>query len=607
LVNYSVVFGTGPGDIWIGVHEVDDSAWQSTLIHFDGTTWSMAADYAPGLQVDDLSAGWAVSEHDVWVGDSSGFSHWDGTNWTRFPGTFGFFQEGNTQYQFDAAPVRALFGFANDDVWSVGLSSAATHWDGTAWTTLPIGDDFAKDFSHLYAGLWGSAPNDVWFVGDAGTISHWDGTSFARYGDDFGGGATTANLRAVCGTSATDAWAVGAATTVLHWDGAHWQNVGFSVPVSADLNAVYCDPEGDVWIAADDGSLARWDGGGWYEVSPGSKQPWRAIWGAPGAGLWSVGDGGGVEHWNGTAWLSAPSPLTSADLLSVWSPSADDVWTFASDNSFYHFDGQRWSSKIYAPYSAQTPPMNAELTGSAADDWWGVAGGRLFHWVGSGWSDAARAPAATLTPVLGVWARTTDDVWAVGSATDTGDPSTSHDAPVLHWDGSSFTALDSGVLKNLTAIAGFAQNDFWITTSSAQVLHSDGTTFTAYDLSDGAPYGTTWDRVSGTAPNDVWFFGRYVWSDTHTGGEGGISRRWNGTSFEPAVDLTVHLINSIWYAAEDDAYALDGYGVTHWQGSTWHDENAGAGPLTSIWGNEVDLWAVGIQGTMIRKHRSFTP
>ena len=609
LVDYSAVFGTSPEDIWVGAHHVADSAWRSTLLHFDGTTWSMAQAYAPGLQADDVTAIWAASERDVWVGDSSGFSHWDGTTWTRFPGSTGFFQQGNTSYQFNAAPVRALFGFATDDVWSVGSSLAATHWDGTAWTTLATSDDYATDLTRTFWGVWGSAPNDVWFVGDSGTISHWDGSRFARYGDDFGGGATTANLRAVCGTSSTHAWAVGAGTTVLHWDGAHWQNVGFSVPISADLNAVHCDPNGEVWIAGVDGSLARWDGGGWYEVSRAAKLPVQALWGAPGAGLWSVGDGGSVEHWNGAAWLSAPSPVTSADLLSVWSPSEDDVWTFGSDEYFYHFDGQHWSDKIYPPSPALSQPMNAAITGSAADDLWAVAGGGLFHMAGAYWSNAAQTSQAGRGLWRAVWARAGDDVWAAGSAVDSGDPSTSHNAPVLHWDGSSFTALDSGVLRNLTAIAGFAANDFWITTSSSEVLHSDGTTFRPYDLSDGAPAGTIWDRISGSASNDVWFFGRYTWSNTHTGGTGGMARRWNGTSFDPAIDLAAVLVNSIWYAGQNDAYVLrDGIHVTHLQGTAWTDENTGvSASLLSVAGNETDLWAVGSAGTMIRKHRTLTP
>ncbi len=109
--------------------------------HFDGKRWKNVT--VPGSadwsfnQVDEVSA------HDIWivgVDEDTGQSlalHGDGTHWTRTP----------TPAHPDSAVLFDVTARTPDDVWAVGWSrdtdkqrpaGEALHWDGTAWSEVPV-------------------------------------------------------------------------------------------------------------------------------------------------------------------------------------------------------------------------------------------------------------------------------------------------------------------------------------------------------------------------------------------------------------------------------------------------------------------------------------
>src|SRR5256885_2131781 len=128
-----------------------------------------------------------------------------------------------------AAPVpagRALHRvkvLAADDVWAVGDNAnrtLVTHWNGTAWTTVPSPNpDPDQD---LLAAVDGVAPNDLWAVGNlgsdgygggtvAGMVLRWDGAAWTRVPVPGDPGVSITQFRDVLALAANDVWIVGTA------------------------------------------------------------------------------------------------------------------------------------------------------------------------------------------------------------------------------------------------------------------------------------------------------------------------------------------------------------------------------------------------------------
>src|SRR5579859_732909 len=79
-----------------------------------------------------------------------------------------------------ASTLWWVFGFADNDVWTVGEHGTILHWDGSALTaqTAPTSDTLF--------GIWGASGSDLWAVGGQpdleGVLLHWDGSAWSAIG-----------------------------------------------------------------------------------------------------------------------------------------------------------------------------------------------------------------------------------------------------------------------------------------------------------------------------------------------------------------------------------------------------------------------------------------
>jgi hypothetical protein len=91
-----------------------------------------------------------------------------------------------------------------------------------AWTdvTSSLG---AGTFSAIN-GIWASAANDVYAVGNSGQAFHYDGSSWSTVSLP---GSPTGNFTDVCGTSSSDVYIVGYNTAVYRFDGSAWKALPF--------------------------------------------------------------------------------------------------------------------------------------------------------------------------------------------------------------------------------------------------------------------------------------------------------------------------------------------------------------------------------------------
>ncbi|MBN9163717.1 MAG: hypothetical protein J0I07_22305 [Myxococcales bacterium] len=102
----------------------------------------------------DLFAAWGQGDQ-LWAAGSGGtILHFDGTDWNE--------EETGTR-----ATLRAIFGFAPNDVWAAGDEGTVLHFDGERWSKIEMGN-----YRRPLRAIWGAAPDDVWFGGELGMF-HW--------------------------------------------------------------------------------------------------------------------------------------------------------------------------------------------------------------------------------------------------------------------------------------------------------------------------------------------------------------------------------------------------------------------------------------------------
>jgi hypothetical protein len=225
----------------------------------------------------------------------------------------------------------------------------------------------------------------------------------------------------------------------------------------------------------------------------------------------------------------------------------------------------------------------------------------------------------TKEDLLDVWGSGPEDVWTVGTH-----------GSVLHFDGSQWVALPSGVDQQLSGVSGTGPNDVWMVGAHSAALHWNGSMFQntiglaedellgvwsgaegfvfASGISAGIAYlrhfdgtrwheavlnqaGSLWD-IWGNSVNDVWTVG------TARNNQGFLlhfeGQAWNFSKYEGAP------LRSVWGTGPNDVWcvAYDGP-IQHWNGTSWrvYDENL---RLFGVWGSsETDVWAIGTEGALV--------
>jgi hypothetical protein len=278
----------------------------------------------------------AVSANDVWAAGSSGlslaamhgfFEHWNGTAWQIVA---------RPAAEPAGSRLTAIAKVGANDLWAVGETQSpdtlghaplAEHWNGSAWTVVPIPD--LGQGARLF-GVGGASAGDVWAVGDlfeteSALVLHWNGTTWSRVPLTTATPIGESRLRAVTAVSGNDVWAVGQQRSGTRTLAAHWDGTAFTVANSPNVpsrthsffTAVTALASNDVW--------------------------------AVGSSLMNAAFSGALtEHWDGTAWTIVPNPggsldptVTETDLLGVGGRPGGPLFTVgdrrpSADGYHYH-------------------------------------------------------------------------------------------------------------------------------------------------------------------------------------------------------------------------------------------------------------------------------
>ncbi len=329
--------------------------------------------------------------------------------------------------------------FSNQHLGVQGTKALIEHWNGSAWSvvTSPI----ASLGDSMLNGATALSPTNAWAVGNTFTesnsnlrqplIEHWNGALWTVVANPtFAHGAL---LNAVTALSGANVWAVGFSihprqpplnqSLIEHWDGKTWKEVanpnpGSEFDVLTGLAAVSTN---DVWAV-----------GTFLDENSSTAV-----------------DKGLIERWNGTFWtvMQTPDPGVQGNFLSaIAADSPNDVWVIGNivnDNAMSETLIEHWNGKVWGTVEGKNP-------GQASN---------------------------TLSAVV---ARSTHDVWAVGSSSNavssSAYPSQQAQPFIEHWNGTAWkTVASPNIGTNDTTLNG-----------AVLVLHSTS----IWAVGTGATYGT---------------------------------------------------------------------------------------------------------------------
>jgi photosystem II stability/assembly factor-like uncharacterized protein len=286
-----------------------------------------------------------------------------------------------------------------------------------------------------------------------------------------------------------------------------------------------------------------------------------------------------IEHWNGARWsiIASPNPDNRLNELNgVVAISPSNAWAVGSTSS-----------------------------GNALDQTT-----LILHWDGARWQIVPSPSPGTLglNALYAVAANSANDVWAVGSFTNTGEYAQTLS---VHWDGTSWRVIPSanvaGSNNELFGVVALGPNDVWAVGYSGNaafgfftlVEHWNGSTWSV--ISSPSPLGDDILRaVSGTGAGDIWAVGRS--RNTFNFRTSTLIEHWNGNSWSQVFGAGGE--NSALYGvaaiSPGDAWTVgDSGGLTlidRWNGSSWSifpSPNI-AGRLNAMTAiTACDVWVVG--------------
>lgn len=272
---------------------------------------------------------------------------------------------------------------------------------------LPVGAwrEVSSPTNAWLNGVWSVSRNDAWAVGTGGTVLHWTGAQWATVN-----APTSKELRSVWGSSASAVWAVGLDGTVIFWNGVNWTLA--TSGVAAHLAKVWGVGPSNVWAVGENGTTVHWDGSAWSKVQSANGAAIAAVWGPSANDVWAVGRFGSRQHWDGVKWTEKGGG--QVQWTSIWGSGATDIWIGGSAGSYghtAHSDGSTWSTGVLG-----NNRIPISISGVARSDAWMLTGyhsgySPLHHWNGLAWKESTFFPSH---PLKSIWARSTDDIWAVG-------------------------------------------------------------------------------------------------------------------------------------------------------------------------------------------------
>jgi hypothetical protein len=412
--------------------------------------------------------------------------------------------------------LNAVWALAADDVWVVGNSGVALHWDGNKFRQVETetDDDLVS--------IWASRAGDVWFLGRYGTLLRWQGQRLERiWGSDRIRDQQREEDRGGNGSETIDRLLglplARHPATRLSFDGEDLggENLGPS------FFHLWGAPNGELWAAGQveithgvGKTLVRhFDGRAWYtetSIAPGlGLYAISSVWGKSSKDVWAWSLPDVVMHWNGANWSRADQvPLLtefraihlrnfSLGIAAMWQEEGRGSWIIRNreqDDIVEPINGRTLAPTLDAERSRLVLAKDSasDIAGGSKDDVWVVGKrGLLMHFNGRIWHGHPKRDTSQEKLLRDVWAVAPNDVWAVGE-----------DGLVLRWNGREWKIMQHPHSRSLYSVWGSAGDSVWVVGEDG-MTHWDGATWSHVDLGpDPFPIG-----VRGI-DSELWVIGR---------------------------------------------------------------------------------------------------
>jgi hypothetical protein len=242
---------------------------------------------------------WGTSMTDLYVSTGSELHHWDGATWTR-----------------DMRPVEVLAGIPGAGVGSANelfgahsdfdgstytYTTYVDHFDGAAWTSLPVTKFPLSGPLEFIAKVYPLNPGEAMIIAGQGNAYHYTNGTLTPIAT-----GTTNDLVGVWGPDPDHLSITGSNATLLQWDRTNPTvfKPDPSGPATTDNLRDITSVGGKTWILAQNQTYVwmKPAGGAWVQVDA-KTSPNNIVARSATDVLVNGNDSGSVSHWNGTAFV----------------------------------------------------------------------------------------------------------------------------------------------------------------------------------------------------------------------------------------------------------------------------------------------------------------
>lgn len=315
----------------------------------------------------------------------------------------------------------------------------------------------------------------------------------------------------------------------------------------------------------------------------------------PVTGTWQVVPSPAIDVSNSTfgAKLNAVAVVTSTDIWAVGFGPVPGGPAFAKQTLIEHWNGALWS--IVASPNPPSTYSQAELDGVFAvtsNDVWAVGFAEdpgciaspceitlIEHWNSSSWSlISSPNPDPNSNNLYSVSGVASNDVWAVGGRGD-GSTCCPFQSLIEHWNGTSWSVVSNPGLNTLSGVIALAANNVWAVsfndnpTLTNIIEHWDGTAWTNVSApNQNVNKGRiTLRAITAVSATNIWAVGSQV--NPLNGRNLSATEHWDGTAWTlTGLNIQDAVLEGVTASGPTDAWAVDGGGLMqqqHWDGGTW--------------------------------------
>ncbi|MEE2787320.1 MAG: hypothetical protein VX589_08280 [Myxococcota bacterium] len=246
-----------------------------------------------------------------------------------------------------------------------------------------------------------------------------------------------------------------------------------------------------------------------------------------------------------TQWMPSFDAESEGAFLSVWGPSANQLWAVGGPDMTkgvaWHFNGSTWKNA-----NLRDGPLLNWVHGVDDVVWMVGNQGRILRRQGDG--DFEPVDADETEHLWGVWAASADEAWAVG-----GDPlgDGEPDPVILHWKDERWTRVKpprtEQKFRALFKVWGTSATNVFAVGAKGVILHFDGQQWRQQSSGTARDFISLWGR----SPSDIMAVG---------GRANGVVARYDGKTWKAEVLSGEPGLNGVWMNSAGEATVVGARG-----------------------------------------------